>query len=98
MQKRLKVKNQDQQQLLEFRREEAGKTGNHEKEITELYLKMAVVQQSNNFGMNFNQQSQMYNVRLPQNVQPPPPLLWTCIQNTTCIRISTFRSTFSIPY
>lgn len=75
MQKRLKVENQDQQRLLEFSREKAGKTGNHEKEITELYLKMAIVQQSNNFGMNFIQQSQMYNVRLPQNVQPSPPSL-----------------------
>ena len=34
-----------------------------------------MAQQSNNFGMNFNQQSQMYNVRFPQNVQPPPPSL-----------------------
>lgn len=75
MQKRLKVENQDQQRLLEFSREKAGKTGNREKEITELYLKMAMVQQSYNFGMNFIQQSQMYNVRLPQNVQPPPPSL-----------------------
>ena len=75
MQKRLKVENQDRQRLLEFSREKAGKTGNYEKEITELYLKMAIVQQSNNFGMNFIQQSQMYNVRLPQNVQPSPPSL-----------------------
>ena len=57
--KHVKVENQDRQQLLEFRREEAGKTRKHGNEVTELYLKMMMVQQSNNFGKNFSQQSQM---------------------------------------
>ena len=38
---------------------------------------MMMMQQSNNFGMNFNQQRQMYKVIFPQNVQPPPPSLST---------------------
>ena len=76
--KRLKVENQDRQQLLEFRREEAEKTRKYKKELmAELYLKMIMVQQSNKFRINFSQQSQMYNVRFSQNVQPPPSSLPT---------------------
>ena len=75
--KRLKVENQDQQQLLEFCRKEAEKTRRYEKKMAELYLKMMMVKQSNNLGMNFNQQSQIYNVTFSQNVQPPPPSLPT---------------------
>ena len=66
-----KIENQDRQQLLEVRQEEAEKTRRLEYEMAELYLKVVIVQQSNNFGMNFNQQSQIYSVKFPQNVQPP---------------------------
>ena len=52
--KRLKVENQDQQQLLEFCREEAENTQQHEKEMAELYLEMMIVQQSNNLGISMN--------------------------------------------
>ena len=75
--KRLKVEKQDRQQLLEFRREEAEKTRKHKKEIAELHLKIMMVQQPNNFRIIFSQQSQKYNVRFPQNVQPPPHSLST---------------------
>lgn len=67
-----KIENQDRQQLLEVRQEEAEKTRRLEYEMAELYLKVVIVQQSNNFGMNFNQQSQIYSVKFPQNVQPSP--------------------------
>ena len=43
--KYLKVENQDLQQLLEFRREEAEKTRKYEKEMAERYFKMMRVQQ-----------------------------------------------------
>ena len=67
-----KIENQDRQQLLEVRQEEAEKTRRLEYEMAELYLKVVIVQQSNNFGMNFNQQSQIYSVKFLQNVQPSP--------------------------
>ena len=75
--KYLKVENQDLQQLLEFRREEAEKTRKYEKEMAERYFKMMRVQQSNNFRMNLNQQSQIYNVSFPENIQPAPLSLST---------------------
>ena len=52
--KRLKVENQDQQQLLEFCREEAENTQQYEKEMAELHLQMMIVQQSNNLGISMN--------------------------------------------
>ena len=38
-------------------------------------MKMMILHQSNNFEINVNQQSQMYNVSFLKNVQPPPPSL-----------------------
>ena len=45
--------------------------------MVELYLKMMMLQQSNKFEINFNQQIQMYNVKFLKIVQPPPPSLST---------------------
>ena len=86
--KHLKVGNEDQQQLLEFRGEEAEKTRKDEKETAELHWKWWWCNSQTTLGWISTKCATSTSFTVNLYVTP----------SVTCIKILMFRSTFSIPY